>query len=164
MGAPIHKKVLEFLAQLKKADCVDADSPLLSSWDVFEPTGDSDNIVASFSWEDQDGKYSADFTEGELSKGKWVNTSFFCKDAEGNDVQITCYKNLPLVGPYEGKALTAAELAEAHGGVWGEHPDHSVDDWKYQIANGDARSGYWDWVASEIEQAKEKDQSASVSP
>ena len=31
-------------------------------------------------------------------------------------------------------------------GYWGEHPDHDVDSWKYEIANNDTRLGYWDWV------------------
>ncbi len=32
-------------------------------------------------------------------------------------------------------------------GPWGEHPDHPVDDWKYEVANDDTRLGYWAWVA-----------------
>jgi hypothetical protein len=30
---------------------------------------------------------------------------------------------------------------------WGEHPDHSISDWKYEIENDHTRLGYWDWVA-----------------
>jgi len=35
---------------------------------------------------------------------------------------------------------------EQHGGTWGEHPDYPVSDWQYEVANGDTRLGYWDWV------------------
>lgn len=32
-------------------------------------------------------------------------------------------------------------------GPWGEHPHHPVENWKYEVVNGDTRQGYWDWVA-----------------
>ena len=35
-------------------------------------------------------------------------------------------------------------------GQWGEHPNHPVADWQYEVANGDTRQGYWGWVAAEI--------------
>lgn len=35
-------------------------------------------------------------------------------------------------------------------GVWGEHPDWPVEDWQYEVANGDTRSGYWVWVFNNI--------------
>ena len=34
---------------------------------------------------------------------------------------------------------------------WDDHPDHSVEDWKYEIANGNTRQGYVDWVNSSLE-------------
>lgn len=46
---------------------------------------------------------------------------------------------------------TAEQLAEKHG-AWGQHPKHCVDDWQYEVSNGDTRRGYWDWVASRLEQ------------
>ncbi|WP_165618480.1 hypothetical protein [Mycobacteroides chelonae] len=49
---------------------------------------------------------------------------------------------------------SAAEIREAHGGVWGEHPKYPVADWRYQVANDDTRSGYWEWVATELEFAE----------
>jgi len=37
-------------------------------------------------------------------------------------------------------------------GYWGEHPVHSVADWRYEVANNDTRQGYWEWVlARELE-------------
>jgi hypothetical protein len=43
------------------------------------------------------------------------------------------------------------DLADKHGGVWGEHPDYPVETWKYDVANGDTRNSYWQWVLAEIE-------------
>jgi hypothetical protein len=47
----------------------------------------------------------------------------------------------------------AAELAERHGGTWGEHPQHPVTDWVYAVSNDDTRSGYWEWVLVQLESA-----------
>jgi hypothetical protein len=41
-------------------------------------------------------------------------------------------------------------LMELNGGSWGEHPDYPVVDWQYEVANGDTRQGYWDWVENEL--------------
>lgn len=46
--------------------------------------------------------------------------------------------------------MTEQELIEKYG-YWGEHPDHVVDDWKYEIENDDTRQSYWQWVESELE-------------
>lgn len=45
----------------------------------------------------------------------------------------------------------ARQLADDNGGIWGEHPLHKVADWQLEVANGDTRAGYWDWVISELE-------------
>lgn len=45
----------------------------------------------------------------------------------------------------------ALKLAEQFGGVWADHPEHSVADWVYLTENNDTRLSYWDWVLSEIE-------------
>ena len=34
---------------------------------------------------------------------------------------------------------------------WGEHPEYPMSEWRDEVANGDTRRGYWDWVASQIE-------------
>ncbi len=44
-------------------------------------------------------------------------------------------------------------LADAHGGHWGQHPEHPVADWQYEVANDDTRLGYWAWVFDRLEQA-----------
>lgn len=29
---------------------------------------------------------------------------------------------------------------------WGEDKDFPIEDWQYDVANGDTRLGYWNWV------------------
>lgn len=31
---------------------------------------------------------------------------------------------------------------------WDDHPDHPVSDWQYEVASGDTRQSYSEWVAS----------------
>jgi len=47
--------------------------------------------------------------------------------------------------------MTPQELADQHGSIWGAHPKYPVWDWQYEVANGDTRLGYWEWVLSCIE-------------
>jgi hypothetical protein len=68
-----------------------------------------------------------------------------------------------LVSPYNNGAIlfepvakdpgynTPEYLAERHGGVWGEYPDQPRADWQYEVCNGNVITGYWEWVASQIE-------------
>jgi hypothetical protein len=41
------------------------------------------------------------------------------------------------------------------GGIWEELPEHPVRDWQYEVANGDTRLGYWEWVQAQIEMTYE---------
>ena len=36
-------------------------------------------------------------------------------------------------------------------GYWKEHPEHSFEDWQYEVGNNDTRRGYWAWVANRID-------------
>ena len=29
---------------------------------------------------------------------------------------------------------------------WSSYPDYPVEDWKAEVANGNTRLGYWEWV------------------
>lgn len=49
----------------------------------------------------------------------------------------------------------ARELANEFGGIWGEHPRYPVEQWQYEVANGDTRASYWDYVLNIIEQVKQ---------
>lgn len=55
-------------------------------------------------------------------------------------------------------AEDAAQLSEAHGGVWGEHPDYSVEDWRDEVGDYDTRLGYWEWVAARIIEDEEAEE------
>lgn len=50
----------------------------------------------------------------------------------------------------------AAESLESDprltAGVWDNDPDYPPEDWRYEVANGDTRLGYWDWVVNQKEQ------------
>lgn len=46
-----------------------------------------------------------------------------------------------------------SKIRDENGGVWGEHDDFPVSDWRYEVANQDTRTGYWEWVAARVEQA-----------
>ena len=37
-------------------------------------------------------------------------------------------------------------MADEHKSHWDEDEDYPVEDWQYEVANGDTRLGYWDWV------------------
>ena len=43
-----------------------------------------------------------------------------------------------------------AGLIEIYG-VRGEHPDHPVAGWQYEVGEDDTRLGYWAWVAAQLE-------------
>lgn len=43
-----------------------------------------------------------------------------------------------------------AQGMQATFGYWGESPSYPVADWKYAVANGDTRHGYWTWAASQV--------------
>jgi thiamine kinase-like enzyme len=47
-------------------------------------------------------------------------------------------------------------LYDQHGGYWGEHPEHAISDWQYEVSNDETRQGYWDWVESRLEEAAEE--------
>lgn len=42
-------------------------------------------------------------------------------------------------------------IDETPANAWAEHPDYPLSDWKYQVASGDTRRGYREWVESMIE-------------
>lgn len=52
-------------------------------------------------------------------------------------------------------AQEAEVQKEAAGGVWRENSAHPVSDWQYEVANGDTKLGYWEWVVCQLEQAED---------
>lgn len=56
--------------------------------------------------------------------------------------------------------MTPAELQAKYDGLapmpaWGEHPELSMREWQHEVANGDTRQGYWEWVQHQLELAAE---------
>jgi len=41
--------------------------------------------------------------------------------------------------------------------AWAVHPDFSRSNWQSEAADGNVQSGYWEWVASQIEQKENED-------
>jgi hypothetical protein len=50
--------------------------------------------------------------------------------------------------------FAASELSNQFD-FWGNHPEHSLEDWQTEVADADTRLGYWDWVICRCEQAEE---------
>lgn len=92
----VNPVVATFLSLLAQANAVVVDSPVLSTWASIEPIGDAANEVVRFAWEDQDASFEIILTEGGIAAGKWEGDSFFCEDHEGDEVQISLYRHLPV--------------------------------------------------------------------
>ena len=37
-------------------------------------------------------------------------------------------------------------MQEKYGGHMGQHPDHTLRDWRDAVKHDDTRVGYWEWV------------------
>ena len=47
---------------------------------------------------------------------------------------------------------------------WADHPDHPVADWQAEVANGDTRLGYWDWVSARFTRTSLKSKDKTHDP
>lgn len=54
---------------------------------------------------------------------------------------------------YPSFAQDAEALADSCGGFWSTHPDHPIEDWQHEVAEGDTRLGYWDWAVAAVRRA-----------
>ncbi len=57
-----------------------------------------------------------------------------------------------------------AELLREEYGTWAAHPDYPMADWGYEVANGDTRLGYWEWVVCRLERDSEATEPDSTEP
>lgn len=73
----------------------------------------------------------------------------------GNDGGECCTCCQASFAEGERVAKEVVKLKESLGGFWGEHPDYFVRDWSFEVGHEDTRLGYWEWVVSKIEEAKE---------
>jgi hypothetical protein len=55
------------------------------------------------------------------------------------------------------REITLAENLADHHGYWEEHPIYPLEDWRYEVENGDTRLGYWEWIANCIEREDNED-------
>ena len=90
-------------------------------------------------------------------------TQFCAQNCVPQDWRSTALSRLKMILPEGKKMITRYErqppnvtiieiddLQDKFGGVWGAHPDCPVQDWKNEVANGDARTGYWQWTAARL--------------
>jgi hypothetical protein len=40
-------------------------------------------------------------------------------------------------------------------GYWYDHPEHPLVDWQYEVANGDTRLGYQEWITAREDEGHE---------
>lgn len=50
--------------------------------------------------------------------------------------------------------MTKEELIKEYG-YWGEHPSYPWHQWSYDVGEDYTRSGYWDWVLEQAEEAQQ---------
>lgn len=50
-------------------------------------------------------------------------------------------------------SLSAYQLREKYDTEkgWGSHPKFTMEDWQFEVSEGNTRVGYWDWVEVQIE-------------
>ena len=54
------------------------------------------------------------------------------------------------------EALEVAELRCDNHGMWSFCPEFPVDDWKYEVANGETRRGYWEWANAKLNEVAQE--------
>jgi hypothetical protein len=64
--------------------------------------------------------------------------------ALGDEILSACFRN-----------NTRSIARSWHSGHWDSHPDFPVSDWEYEVANGDTRLGYQQWVNDQIEMGEQ---------
>jgi hypothetical protein len=45
-----------------------------------------------------------------------------------------------------------SEVLREHFGNWGDHSRHPPSDWQHEVTENNTRLGYWEWVASLLDQ------------
>ncbi|ART57232.1 hypothetical protein CBP36_20210 (plasmid) [Acidovorax carolinensis] len=74
------------------------DGQILVNWHMDAVIGDPGNEVVCFKWIDEEFlEFSVKLTEEGIAAGAWVGDWFYCKDGEGDDVQITLLRHVAIV-------------------------------------------------------------------
>jgi hypothetical protein len=63
--------------------------------------------------------------------------------------------------PTNDLAFDAEQLRAKYDGLaedseWGEHPNHSMEEWQTEVHCKITRVGYWDWVETKLKLADDK--------
>lgn len=102
---------------------------------------------------------------GETFTGKDLIENYF--DAHDHDFLERSEVSLSLSPDEILEALGQVRKAPAHAATpdieakadpvdpWADHPIYSGEDWRDEVANGDTRRGYAEWVSAKIEEAEE---------
>lgn len=82
-----------------------------------------------------------------LDNGK----AYLCKSVGWEEIKIGAYA--PELARAD-SLLAADQLREKYSLQGDEHPQHSKQDWRSEVAFGDTLRGYWEWVEAKIEEGE----------
>ncbi|WP_186125970.1 hypothetical protein [Burkholderia gladioli] len=95
-GDELPGMLANFLTRLHEADVLRThDSPLLTSRETSDVTGDPGNEIVHLSWEDHEYGYAVSLTEGAIASGQRAADAFHCLDGEGDALALTLYRLVP---------------------------------------------------------------------
>lgn len=91
--------IQEFIKLIEQADVyVVEDSPYLHSLEINEITGDSDNILFTARWHDDEGQeYEVSFTEDNVSNTYVENSTIFLPNSTGETQSIRLFKLVSIL-------------------------------------------------------------------
>lgn len=100
----------QLLALLASADTLQVDQgPLLTSWETEAITGAPNNVVLTATWEDNEGTYTTELTEGGIAAGEWTEAGVYeCFDSNGHLTLIELFslkRITPVRSPEEERVL-----------------------------------------------------------
>lgn len=98
--------------------------------------------------ETQTGKMCEHYT---YTKTDYTCKFFSCQDCDVLPVEMARPKNdkMAMSLSLRDKLAKAEAAMSSH---WDDHPDHRVEDWRYEVSNNDTRQSYKEWVLSQVEQ------------
>jgi hypothetical protein len=96
----INEVSREFFNLIGKSDMITIDGGVMldASSCLEEVTGNPDNDVMGFSWHDEDGEYSEEFTEGNIANGRFSSDGvFICENQDGETSVFNFFTVKPLL-------------------------------------------------------------------
>ena len=87
-------------------------------------------------------------------------TVFDIYDEDGNHTRVDLLEiEEEQMGPIAGgqsDLMEQAKAVPAKISYWEDDPEFPVEDWKFEVANGDTRLGYYEWVGQKRDIQKEE--------